>query len=135
MTPVFCTVKQDPENGLYGDCVRACVASILDMKSEDVPHFYHDGDGDAAFDRMRAWLADHGRIPAYFPISEKIDPFAYMADKYADVEYMLFHSTVDGDHCIVGRNDKIAHNPAWFRTAITGAHSQGVWIVIILARL
>lgn len=35
-------IKHDPENGQYGDCHRACVATILGMDSDEVPHFYGD---------------------------------------------------------------------------------------------
>lgn len=31
----------------YGDCQRACIASLLDIPIADVPHFLRDADGDA----------------------------------------------------------------------------------------
>lgn len=32
--------RHDPENGVYGDCHRTAIACLLDLKPEDVPHFY-----------------------------------------------------------------------------------------------
>lgn len=133
MTPEICLVKHNPPD-TYGDCVRACVASVLEMPAADVPHFYSDGDGEAAFDRMRVWLADRGRIPAYFPLHhETLDGVLWAMKMYPDVEYLLFCSNGAGDHCVIGRNDEIIHDPAWYKTQIVGPHSSGVWIVIILA--
>lgn len=40
MKPVEQTItKHDPENGQYGDCFRACIASVLHLNIEEVPHF------------------------------------------------------------------------------------------------
>lgn len=53
-------------DGQFGDCYRACIATILDLPSEEVPNFGHlaggsaDGDGDKATDLARAWLAERG---------------------------------------------------------------------------
>lgn len=129
-----CLVKHDPPNS-YGDCVRACVSSILETPCEAVPHFYDDGNGELAFDRMRVWLAGYGRIPAYYPLPGEmsLDEVLREASMYK-TEFMLFCSNAGGDHCVIGADGKIAHDPAWYRTAITGPHSSGVWIVILLAR-
>lgn len=32
-------------NQQYGDCQRACIASVLDLPIADVPHFLRDADG------------------------------------------------------------------------------------------
>lgn len=137
MIPIICAVKHDPPN-TYGDCVRACVAALMHRESEDVPHFFHDGDGEASFDRMRIWLAEHGRIPAYFPYSQENtlqDVLRGVVEVYGGVEFMLFCQSRDGDHCVIGQNGEIIHDPAWYKTAIVGPHSSGVWIVIILAKV
>jgi hypothetical protein len=38
------TVKHDPANGSWGNCHQACVATILGLPMEAVPHFYDGGD-------------------------------------------------------------------------------------------
>lgn len=52
MTPVTqrilaSTARGDGHNGLgiAGDCMRACLASLLDLPYDQVPHFVHYGDG------------------------------------------------------------------------------------------
>lgn len=134
MKPVICQVKHNPPES-YGDCVRACVASVLER--DDVPHFFENGDGDLAFDLMREYLSRHGLIPAYFPISgeaEFSEVGTHMMEHYRDTTYLMFCSNRDGDHCVVGCNDKMIHDPGWYKTTL-GPHSSGVWIIIILAKV
>lgn len=72
MTPVdqtICTV--DRARGIYGDCLRACVASIFDLPLEEVPHFLHDGGGDSTsgedwwWTRLFRWAAARGLEPVF----------------------------------------------------------------------
>ena len=39
MTPVKQEFVHDPSNGVYGDCQRAVIASLLDLPLSEVPHF------------------------------------------------------------------------------------------------
>jgi hypothetical protein len=66
MTPVPCIAA---ELGEFGDCWRACIASILDLCASDVPNFFHlanAGDpkaancNDVAYDLAREWLRGQG---------------------------------------------------------------------------
>lgn len=44
MKPIDQQIMHDPDNGIYGDCQRACVASLLDLPASKVPHFFESGD-------------------------------------------------------------------------------------------
>ena len=39
MKPIPQTILHDPADGRFGDCLRACIASILEMDSESIPNF------------------------------------------------------------------------------------------------
>ncbi len=39
MTPVKQTRLSDEKNGIHGNCFTACLASLLDLRIEDVPDF------------------------------------------------------------------------------------------------
>jgi hypothetical protein len=41
--PAAMLVQTDNDLGAFGDCARACVASIFELPSEEVPHFCRDG--------------------------------------------------------------------------------------------
>lgn len=43
MTPVDQTILHDPDAGLYGDCQRAVIASLLDLPIDSVPNFSAGG--------------------------------------------------------------------------------------------
>jgi hypothetical protein len=141
MTPVFCRVKHDPENGTYGDCLRACVAAMLDMEAnpEAVPHFAHDGAiADIVFERMRAYLATQGLAPwltHYDPTETLENVLEILADSGPGVHYMLFGRTAyDGDHVVICRDGKVVHDPAWYSTPLVKGGSQGSWLVVVFAR-
>jgi len=61
----ICLVKNDPPYS-YGDCLRACIASLLEMPTANVPHFVHDGCEPAiTYQRVREWLADRKLVPMF----------------------------------------------------------------------
>lgn len=133
MTPVHCRTKHDPPHS-YGDCVRACIASMLDMKPEDVPHFW---DNDAttvdAMEAMRQWLAPLGLAPyivSYPPVPVR-ELLAAVGSDNPTSRYLLFGTTGDGGgHCVVARGGEIEWNPAW-----AGGQIVTPMAVIVLGRL
>lgn len=138
MTPVHCLVRHQPPDS-YGDCVRACVASLLDLPAESVPHFAGIAKtGDEMLTYMRVWLMTQG----YAPFIGHFDGDASVSEilqQQAMVNpgcyFMLFGRVEGGDHVVICRNDKIVHDPNWYRTAMTGPGSTGVWIVMVLTKL
>jgi hypothetical protein len=48
-----------PGSGVPGDCMRASLATLLGIKREDVPHFYHL-DRERCVFLMRNWLSARG---------------------------------------------------------------------------
>ncbi len=139
MTPVVCRVKHSPDEGMYGDCVRACVASIMDMDAEQVPHFHHDNPGGVVANaRMREWLAGQG----YQPFTMHFDPSMSLASILEtngvlnpDTYYMLFGGVEGGgDHVIVCRGGKIVHDPSWYNSAMVRPASYGYWSITVIAR-
>jgi hypothetical protein len=138
MTPAICRVKHNPPE-TYGDCVRACVATILDLDTDAVPHFYHDNPtGEVGMQRMREWLAGRGLAPCAIgfppdPLSEILD---HMGQYNPNVPYLLYGSTSDGgDHVVVGQGGKIVHNPSWYGCHVVGPSSAGHWQIVVLCRL
>lgn len=137
MIPAQCRVSHNPERGTYGDCVRACIASMLDIADPDtVPHFYHDGcDGTVGLRRINEYLKPLGLVHfsvnydgdlAHTDIMALIDPA---------VIYMLYGSDGEGDHVVICRGGKVIHNPAWFPRPMAGPGSHGYWTVAVLARI
>lgn len=132
MIPRTCIVKHDPPNS-YGDCLRACIASLCD--DDSVPHFVDDGDDERGQQRLRAYLASRGLNPFYMALPGNLplaSIFEMMAGVNIGVEYLLFHTSHDADHVVICRDDKVIHDPAWYRSPITGPSSNGLWVVMVV---
>lgn len=139
MTPVLCRVKHDPAAGTYGDCVRACIATIMDVDAEAVPHFVHDGcDGTTMQNRIRDWLAPQGLAPYWthydgnIPLEEVLET---IGAQNPNVVYLLYGRNEGGNHVNVCCGDKIVHDPNWYRTAFRGCADWGAWSVMVITKL
>jgi len=142
MTPVFCRVKHDPETGRYGDCVRACVASILDMEAnpEAVPHFAHDNAApEIVNQRLREYLATRGLAPwisHYDPDLSRESLLDVLAESGPGVHFMLYGRTESGgDHVVVCCDGKVVHDPAWYASPLVRGGLQGSWQVVVFAAI
>lgn len=138
MKPVLCRIKDDPENGSYGDCVRACIASILELDGDAVPHFFHDNcDGQTGNARITTFLQPLGLAPflVNYPGSlTRDDILEMMAVLNGNAYYLLFGRTDTGDHVVVCHGGKQVHNPSWIASPLVAAGEHGYWTVMVLAR-
>jgi hypothetical protein len=142
MKPAFCKTIHDPPMS-HGDCVRACIASILELNSDSVPHFFHDGcNGLVADIRIRDFLAIHGlvRFTTVYPGDISLaELLAMMSDLNPSAHYMLTGTTSQGGvHMVVCRGGAIAHNPdhcGWSIVGPVSDDSSTGWIIHVLARL
>ena len=133
MIPVSCmTVHNPPES--YGDCLRACVASILELPSADVPHFYRDGcDNVQADAELRGFLNTQGLglVTLMHPAPSSIEDVQELVHNTAPgVPYILFGH----EHCVVCHGDKI-HNPNWAGGPLEPPKNGNPWIVAVFAKL
>lgn len=129
MNPHNCIIKHDPPNS-YGDCVRACIATIINR--DDVPHVFDDSNAEAGWSALRCYLAKVGMSLALLQVD---DPWEFMENNNYGVPYMLLCQSSGMDHAVVCLNGKVYHDPAWYKTPITGPHSLGVWIIGIVGVL
>lgn len=130
MTPCLCRVKHDPPNS-YGDCWRACIATIMDIaRPEDVPHFAEDGCSfDESIKRIREFLAPHNAYLTHFSSEfQYTDILEFMSIRNPDIYYLLCSE----NHVVVCQNDKIVHDPAWYRTTLTTPVEQ--WTVLVVTK-
>ena len=138
MKPCQCRVSHQPEKNQYGDCLRACVASILEVDPETVPHFFHDGcDGETAIKRLREYLKTFN-LNAYYTIIDgsvkREEIYKYHKDNNPDIYYLLFGSTNTGEHVVICKNDKVVHNPSWAGPSIVKPGSNGFWSTMVFVK-
>lgn len=143
MTPQKQKYRHAEDEGQFGDCHRTCIAMILDLPRDDVPHFmegtsmdWPDGDPRwlACEDAERAWLATRGLQPVHcaydgsMPLSVVL---AVLAHTVRNVPVILgCTSTNGGNHSVVYYNGSI-FNPN--DSGIKGPMRDGMWWVTTLA--
>ena len=135
MIPVDCTVKvHDPANGQIGDCHRACVASLLDLPVDDVPHFFDypvSEGGERGLAEQEKWLAKRGLFNLELPFtSESLDDVLSFISAYSgDTYYMLVAKSRSGqNHCVIAQGNKIIHDPTYGNPhGVVGPAKDGYW--------
>jgi len=130
MTPRVCKIKHNPPKS-YGDCVAACVATLIDR--DDVPHTFDGRDAESAWSDLRAYLNQHGMTLSVFASEE--DPRDHMGVNNPDTPYMLMCSTSEGNHAVVCVGSEVFHDPSWYKMIIRGGTDMGVWVVGVITCL
>ena len=120
MKPTDQEFLHDPAAGVFGDCMRACIASVLELPREDVPHFLATNPGENECERaINTWLAQHGLY--LFTVS--YDSFlSYLeCNPGLNIYHLIYGPSPRsgvGLHAVVGRNGEIAHDPHPSRDAL-----------------
>lgn len=140
MIPTHVRVKHDPEAGTYGDCLRACIASIMEREPETIPHFAFDGcNGATQIARLRDYLAADGLTVSVFVFpgeASRSELLAWMGDLNPNTTYVLCGATATGvDHAVIAQGGKITHDPSWYPTGVVGPASSGVWQLMVITKL
>jgi hypothetical protein len=109
-------IEHDPENHQYGDCLRVCLASLLDLPPLEVPHFFHDGcDGATGWERANRFLAPLGLRMINIAFSE--DPGAVLRSMGAvnrDAVYLMGVGSPRANHTIIARGGAVIHDPGGY---------------------
>ena len=131
MTPIVCQIKHDPPRS-YGDCLRACVASLLDLDPPAVPHFASDDpSSETLVFRIETFLRDYKLIPMWTMFEgSKDDVLGFMGEINPRVLYLLFN----GAHVVVCKGGTIEHDPAWSANPMNEP-TDGVWKVMVLCSI
>ena len=103
-------VDQTVYGGEAGNCLAACIASLLHLEIEAVPNVCEGGDG--WFDRLTAWLLPRGMVPLCF----KGPPLPQLGAALCIVS----GASPRGDflHATVYRGDALVHDPHFSRAGI-----------------
>lgn len=116
--------RHKPEQGTYGDCHRTCIACLLDIEPEQVPHWgMHYGDSDKFLAASQDYLATQGLTAVQSWV--KAESLEQLLDTQAlinpDVYYLLTGQSKNGcNHVVICLNDKIIHDPSLDDSGIIG---------------
>jgi len=107
-------IPHDPDNGVYGDCYRATLATLLGLDTEQVPHFLHDNCDALTFNtRVSEYLAQFGLVYASFNAWGMPQ-----WKKDAGITIPIYHEIADDSprfsgtgHSVVGCDGEVFHDP------------------------
>lgn len=139
MTPLRQIIKHDPEAGQWGDCQRTCIAVIMDLEAEDVPHFCdgHPARADKRpWDQQQAeWLALYGLSAATFAYSGGVSleqVMTWTSKQNPRTPMMLAgRSSLGCNHVVVVLDGEIVCDPSG--NGIVGPTTDNTWEVSVLA--
>lgn len=147
MTPQLQKYRFRNAENIPGDCHRTCIAMILDMDRDDVPHFMADVSYDhekggpeweAAGKLEDAWLRTQGLIAVAIPfagdaqLSDIVSMFHNMNPNAAAILGCTSENGVN--HSVVMYGGKI-YNPTGQQGTIKGPMKDGLWWITVLAHL
>ena len=101
MNPIYQTIFTVPG----GNCLQACLASILNLPLESVPHFANI-ENDDWWIQCQDWCRQFGIYPIYIPADGVKDPYFLKGYHLITGETSAGHS-----HVVVGCDGKVVHNP------------------------
>lgn len=135
MTPVKQQYRHDPDNGVFGDCHRAALATVLDLDIEDVPHFADGNPGDDVFQaRVRDFLAIHGLRCIDQIYQAELSDILHSISRIngPDLVYLLGGASRNGTHhTVICQGGKIVWDPAMDESGIVGpCHDGYYWITM-----
>lgn len=115
MKPVMMRESGREWDGVTGsDCLRASLASVLELPIDEVPHFLGNPDTARNWpDALQDWLAGRGlTLYSVAPSSDLATTLAYMGQHWGGEFYLLCgRSGEDYGHVVVGCGDAIVHDP------------------------
>lgn len=137
MKPIKQRFRHRPEQGEWGDCHRAAIASVLELGLDDVPHFFDKGTpAEEAEAAVNAFLMGFGLRAVSFALGDSLDAvLAYMARiNGRDCVWILGGASATGcNHSVVCQGGAITHDPSITEAGIVGPCDDGYYWVTVLA--
>jgi hypothetical protein len=118
MTPVTQTIVANQIPGVRGNCIQACVASILDLPIDKVPHFGMIADAKSRLSAIDGFLNKYGyRLVGFAPASEINNPtLARGVNGYVIASGI---SPRNRAHVVIYKNGKMVHDVHPARKGLT----------------
>jgi hypothetical protein len=114
MTPVKQEFIHDPSNGVYGDCQRAVIASLLDLPLSEVPHFLGIAKNNSVlyWSAIQSFLRERGY--AWLVVPARSGAAFFGSDEGSKIYYELSGPSPRGlgvTHAVIGCDGEIVFDP------------------------
>lgn len=137
MIPHKSRVKHDPPNS-HGDCIRACIASLLDCQdATTVPHFCVDGaDNETVAERVDLFLRKFRLYELSLPVrAHTVTEALDFCSTYTGHNHYLFSglSRTGCPHVVIAKGSEIVHDPTG--TGIVADIDGHYWLSVLAKRI
>jgi hypothetical protein len=129
MIPKKQTIVHDPEKKLVGNCWTSCIASLLEMEVDDIPHFYRDFSNPIT--ATYKWLDELGYVMVEFSYKN--------LENFVQMSYFGYHIIVGPSprfssilHAVIGLNGEPFFDPHPEGTMIDG--NEDDWKLIFISK-
>lgn len=137
MKPQWTEYQHNPPHS-YGDCLRACIASLLEVPRALVPHFNIDGaHGPELWQRINSWLHNEHSLLMFgvgWTGDIELDTIVeVVSNNNPGIHFMVIGALSDGTpHCCIYRDGEMVHDPATWQTGGLVKALDDIWSVIVL---
>ncbi len=126
-----------PADGVIGDCFRTCIACVLDLPPDAVPHVWqqHWESEDSTLPRaeLNAWLAPRGLAFVEYPLEcTSVELRTYLAHYFRGVHVVLGCNSKHGGHSVVARDADYLWDPSIDNSGCVGPMKDGYYWVGLL---
>ncbi len=130
--------RHDPEHGVWGDCHRTCIANLLGLPRDDVPHTHEDVPVEDWTALIDAFLAPLGlrELRLHMPAT-MTEVLAEHGRLNPEVSYILSGKTARGtDHSILCRGGAAIWDPSLEQVSdlVGPMHELGYGVAYITPR-
>jgi hypothetical protein len=140
VNPVFQSIRGDAQRTQAGDCFRACVASILELSLDDVPHFFvKQRTGTKVTPQletaMQDWFRKLGLGFVTLPVQADTpnEAMGLFGNRYPNLYYILIGQSIKGvNHAVVCRGPYMAHDPARPAMGLAAPQENGLFLIGLL---
>lgn len=134
MTPQTQEFLHKPEEGQYGDCQRAVIASLLDLPISEVPHFSGIAKGEPRifWETLQAFCKSHGYV--YLTIKARSGAAFYGLDE--DIYHEISGPSPRGNgvfHAVIGKGGEIVFDPHPSRAGLAGDPAEWEYSYLVRA--
>lgn len=127
-------VLHDPANGMWGDCNRTCIAMLVGVPRDEVPHQNREVSGEEQDRLVRHWLGARGLGLACFGYNMDLEwVLTAMRTWNPGTPYILAGRSPRGtQHVVVVTPEGDLLDPHPDNTGLVGPDSDGTWWVYFL---
>lgn len=118
-------VEQTILGGSKGNCLEACVASVLEVGINDIPSFAPENPSDW-FENLQRFVGTLGIFAAHIPNDPKVNPIGF---HIGVLDYLEWHNSEATSHAVVCRDGAIVHCPHPSKKGFD--YQVRYWIVLV----